>query len=437
MTLFPSAPGGVQVQVIPRWPGKIVGTGGVKAETSAGTVTISSDIPSLVEVTPADNEGRFVMVWNEAADTNERVELKLLPTKSQSYNELTEVPTEFPPEAHTHPASEISDSTSVGRDVLTAASQAAARTAIDAAATSHTHTASQVTDFAEAVDDRVDALLVAGSGINITYNDGANTLTIEAPDTTTAAVAQCRVDINGGSVFLTRFDGKYITVDGDLHEIPEIGLGVLLSSLTLDVTYYLYAYINIGVLSIQASTTGHSRDSSTGVEIMTGDPGKSLVGMVRRVSGEGSFALSWFNRTPKLFRKERQGFNLSATGGAFVEIYSANRVHFLAWGDEVTEIDIEFHHTTDGGTNGVAAISIDGDTSASVGGNASYVWLLEALETGALSFGDDVHHSTHCSRLLTEGYHFANLAAFTAAGSTIYFPAITGSRTHSFVRAMG
>lgn len=35
-----------------------------------------------------------------------------------------------------------------------------------------------VTDFAEAVDDRVAALLVAGSGISLTYNDPANTLTI-------------------------------------------------------------------------------------------------------------------------------------------------------------------------------------------------------------------------------------------------------------------
>ena len=38
----------------------------------------------------------------------------------------------------------------------------------------------QVTDFQEAVDDRVAALVVAGSGISATYNDPANTLTIAA-----------------------------------------------------------------------------------------------------------------------------------------------------------------------------------------------------------------------------------------------------------------
>ena len=40
--------------------------------------------------------------------------------------------------------------------------------------------ASQVTDFSEAVDDRVGSLLVAGTNVTLTYNDGANTLTIDS-----------------------------------------------------------------------------------------------------------------------------------------------------------------------------------------------------------------------------------------------------------------
>lgn len=48
--------------------------------------------------------------------------------------------------------------------------------------TNHTGTqvASTISDFSEAVDDRVSALLVAGTNMTITYNDGANTLTLDA-----------------------------------------------------------------------------------------------------------------------------------------------------------------------------------------------------------------------------------------------------------------
>lgn len=44
----------------------------------------------------------------------------------------------------------------------------------------HTHLASDITNFAEAVDDRVATLLSPGSNVTLTYNDGADTLTISS-----------------------------------------------------------------------------------------------------------------------------------------------------------------------------------------------------------------------------------------------------------------
>lgn len=61
----------------------------------------------------------------------------------------------------------------------TLSSQTDLQSALDGkAATSHTHTAANITDFSEAVDDRVSALLVAGANVTLTYDDGANTLTV-------------------------------------------------------------------------------------------------------------------------------------------------------------------------------------------------------------------------------------------------------------------
>jgi hypothetical protein len=45
----------------------------------------------------------------------------------------------------------------------------------------HTHIAANITDFAEATDDRVATLLTAGANITLTYDDTAGTLTIAAP----------------------------------------------------------------------------------------------------------------------------------------------------------------------------------------------------------------------------------------------------------------
>lgn len=52
----------------------------------------------------------------------------------------------------------------------------------------HTHVASQITDFAEAVDDRVAALAAAGAGLSVTYNDVGNVLTFANTDRGSTAV---------------------------------------------------------------------------------------------------------------------------------------------------------------------------------------------------------------------------------------------------------
>lgn len=50
---------------------------------------------------------------------------------------------------------------------------------VNVSVSGHTHTSSQITDFDESVDDRVNSLLVQGTGIKITYNDSGNTLRLD------------------------------------------------------------------------------------------------------------------------------------------------------------------------------------------------------------------------------------------------------------------
>ncbi len=58
---------------------------------------------------------------------------------------------------------------------------ASLQTALDGkASTAHSHTSTAISDFAEAVDDRVAALLTAGTNVALAYDDAANKLTIAA-----------------------------------------------------------------------------------------------------------------------------------------------------------------------------------------------------------------------------------------------------------------
>jgi len=104
---------------------------------------------------------------------------------------------------------------------------------------SHTHSASQVTDFAEATDDRVASLLVAGSNVTLNYNDVANTLTINstAAGGSGTVTAVSVVDANGitGTV-ATATTTPAITLGTNVAGMVK-GNGVALSAATVGVDY--------------------------------------------------------------------------------------------------------------------------------------------------------------------------------------------------------
>lgn len=90
------------------------------------------------------------------------------------------------------PATRVSGMSGYGRELVDDADDVSARATLglgsaatantgDFAPSIHSHVAAGITDFAEAVDDRIGALIVAGAGVTVTYNDVANTLTISAP----------------------------------------------------------------------------------------------------------------------------------------------------------------------------------------------------------------------------------------------------------------
>ena len=87
----------------------------------------------------------------------------------------------------------------------------------------HTHTASSITDFNEAVDDRIGSgLFVAGTGINLNYNDGSNSFTVSVTglvnNPTTNRILTSRDSTTTGidAESNLMFDGSTLAVSGNI-----------------------------------------------------------------------------------------------------------------------------------------------------------------------------------------------------------------------------
>lgn len=214
------------------------------------------------------------------------------------------------------------------------------------------YTAGTVGSFLNKFKDYASAAYGAGlSGFAYALAYGANTVgaAIKAVmDRATVieamAAGQCRfIFTNSTTCTLQRWNGKYLMINGVWRTIPSAGVTLSATGLTPSTLYYVYAYWTGTAIALEASATGHSTDSTTGVEIKTGDATRTLVGMVYPVTGPNfadsnaqRFVASWFNRRQ---RRCSSAFSTDRTcttiAPSFSEINSEIAIKFLTWGDDI------------------------------------------------------------------------------------------------------
>ena len=245
---------------------------------------------------------------------------------------------------------------------------------------------------------------------------GSDALNRQTGDARYRAVGQCRLTKVSSNIVLSRWNGNILVIDGNAETIPEAGVSLAPTGLTPSTLYYIYAYMVSTTMTLEASTTAPATDAATGVRIKTGAASRTLVGMVRPITGPAfadtaaqRFVKSWFNRL------ETAGSGSFTTGrtvaaGSYAEANAEIRNEFLTWASEVVSATFTGSWQSTGpATTNYLVIAFDGVQSGGAIQSSTTLLLPAALAASAS---------------LAEGYHYATVIGKV---SSAYFTLIGGS----------
>lgn len=222
---------------------------------------------------------------------------------------------------------------------------------------------------------------------------------------------------------LVPHNGNALIINGNTEIVPSAGITITGAGTVANTIYYIYAYMNAGVMALEKSTTGYARHTN-GVMIKSGDPSRTLVGMSRSYDGTTWFSeqfyavynLSWFNRSKRAVQGQASGA-VSTTSGSLVEITPVSRISLMNWANE-----------------GVS-IHVGGAFSGNAVGTTTFILIADVAMTwlNALGAQHTIPAATYLGALCysaeypaSEGYHYYNLA-LAAAGTVTANYALTGS----------
>jgi hypothetical protein len=238
------------------------------------------------------------------------------------------------------------------------------------------------------------------------------------------------------------YNGAFIKINGATYAIPTAGIaglgnagvyvnGTASQSLVANTTYWVFARDIGGVVTAEFRTAASHATSATasneGVEILTGDDTRSLIGLIRT---DGStpgqfidsitqrFTRSWFNpRLLATFNTFSVSRSTSSTAATWVEINAEIRNEAVLWESDTWVIQITGSASNNtAGQNTQGGISIDGATQEPSGSRAHSA----GANTAATLSGISVKTG------LTEGYHYATLVGKVSGNTGTYEGATDG-----------
>lgn len=212
---------------------------------------------------------------------------------------------------------------------------------------------------------------------------------------------QCRLVKSGANLVLQRYNGIWLTINDKMYAIPSGGVSLAATSLSVGTNYNIYAYMSGATMTLEASTTAHATDATTGVEVKSGDVTRSLVGKARVITGPAwadtdaqRFVISWFNQRARRIYNTN-GSAPATTSGTPVSL--VNQMEFLSWGD--TCVPASFvGNCSNNTTNAINYTALGWDSSTTFAHSPAEYQAYTTSSNGSAAGGTTL--------LPGEGYHF-------------------------------
>lgn len=215
------------------------------------------------------------------------------------------------------------------------------------------------------------------------------------------------------SALLSPHNGQNLIINGVPQQIPAAGVSISNSGLAANTFYLVYAFMNSGVMTLEAVTTGHVT-ASNGIEIKSGDATRTLVGAIL-TSPTATFSttnnlysvITWFNR--RNISLQPVASLATITTNVAQELNTNARCTFATWGDECVIV--------------TATCYVSNNTSSSaevfgIGVDAANVYSGLAANGNIAFSGAAVTLSANVTPTLSQGGHFATCVGQSGSGTS-------------------
>jgi hypothetical protein len=119
--------------------------------------------------------------------------------------------------------------------------------------------------------------------------------------------------VSATAIRLDPYNGNRIIIDGTVQTIANAGVTLANTGLSASTLYNVYVYMSGSTMTLEASTTGTARDTTTGVQIKSADSTRTFVGSVR-TDGSSNFLDSAAQRFPTVRDTDYAGMQRWAKG---------------------------------------------------------------------------------------------------------------------------